>query len=264
MIKNFFIADPDKDDQKGNDRQLRALLPNMITLGSIVCGLTAIQMGIAGDWKPAVLFILAATILDTLDGAIARLLNASSKFGAELDSLADFLSFGIAPATIMYLWMLNDIGQIGWIATLVFVMASALRLARFNAQSEVRETVPEWGKYFFTGVPAPIGAGLALMPMIIYFQFETYLSDYKYATPIIALWMIVVAAFMVSRMPTFSSKQVRLSAMGLIPTLAVLGLFIALVVNAPWIMLSVGGIIYVALIPVSYRIYKSREKRGRK
>jgi len=264
MLNRFFIADPDKNDHKVKDNHLRKLIPNLITLGSMACGLTAIQMGIAENWKNAVLLILVATVLDTLDGAIARLLNATSKFGAELDSLADFLSFGVAPATVMYLWILNDIGQIGWIAALVFVMASALRLARFNAQSEIQETKPEWGKYFFSGVPAPAGCGLALLPIIMYLQLDSDLSDFHIGTPLIALWVIIMAALMVSRIPTFSSKQIRLPSLGLIPSLAITGLFIALLVHAPWITLTVAGVFYFLLIPVSYRVYKSREKRSEK
>ena len=132
MLQKFFISDPDQDKKTGDS--LRKLIPNIITLASMVCGLTAIQMAVAMRWSDAVLLILIATILDTLDGAMARLLKATSKFGAELDSLADFLSFGVAPATVMYLWILNDAGRIGWIAALVFVLCSALRLARFNVQ----------------------------------------------------------------------------------------------------------------------------------
>ena len=264
MLNNFFITDPDKDEGQKKDKQLRKLIPNLITLGSMVCGLTAIQMAIGEQWSNAVLLILVATVLDTLDGAIARLLNATSKFGAELDSLADFLSFGVAPATVMYLWLLNDAGKIGWIATLVFVMASALRLARFNASAEEQEEKPEWGKYFFSGVPAPAGSGIALLPIIIYLQLDTDLSDYNIGTPLIAVWVMVVAGLMVSRLPTFSSKQIRLPSIGLIPTLAVVGLFLAVLINAPWITLTVSGLIYTAMIPVSYRVYRSREKRALK
>jgi CDP-diacylglycerol--serine O-phosphatidyltransferase len=264
MLNKFFITDPDKDDNKAKDNHLRKLIPNLITLGSMVCGLTAIQMGIAENWKNAVLLILVATILDTMDGAIARLLNATSKFGAELDSLADFLSFGVAPATVLYLWILNDIGQIGWIAALVFVIASALRLARFNAQSEIQDEKPEWGKYFFSGVPAPAGSGIMLLPIIMYLQLDADLSDYNIGTPIIAIWVMIVAGLMVSNIPTFSSKQIRLPSIGLIPSLAVIGLFIALLVHAPWITLTISGVFYALLIPVSYRVYKTREKRASK
>lgn len=264
MLNKFFMTDPDKNEGEKKDKQLRKIIPNLITLSSMVCGLTAMQMAISAKWESAVLLILAATVLDTMDGAIARLLKATSKFGAELDSLADFLSFGVAPATIMYLWILNDAGKLGWIAALVFAMASALRLARFNAKSEEQEEKPEWGKYFFEGVPAPAGSGIALLPLIVYLQLDTDLSDYNIGTPLIAIWMMIVAGLMVSRLPTFSSKQVRLPSFGLMPTLAILGLFIAVLVNAPWITLTACAIIYTALIPVANRVYRSREKRALK
>lgn len=264
MFNKWFITDPDSDDQKHGENQLRKLIPNMITISSMVCGLTAIQMAIGSEWRNAVLLILVATILDVMDGAIARLLNATSKFGAELDSLADFLSFGIAPATIMYLWILNDIGQVGWIAALVFSIASALRLARFNAASEEQAEKPEWSKYFFSGVPAPAGSGLALLPIIMYLQLDTDLSEYSIASPLIGIWILIIAGLMVSHIPTFSTKQFRLPSFGMIPTLAIGALFIALLIHAPWITLTVWGVIYALLIPVSYSVYKAREKRSSK
>ncbi len=264
MLNQFFITDPDKDEDTRKDNRLKKLIPNMITLTSMVCGLTAIQMAIGDQWRNAVLLIVVATILDAMDGAIARLLDATSKFGAQLDSLADFLSFGVAPATVMYLWILQESGKVGWIAAIVFVIASALRLARFNASVDETEKKPEWGKYFFTGVPAPAGAGLALMPLIIYMQLDTDLSEYNVASPVIGLWILLIAALMVSRIPTFSSKQIRLPSVGLIPSLAIGGLILAMLVHAPWITLTMMGLLYTALIPVSYRLYKSREKRGHK
>lgn len=259
MFAKFFIADPDNDKKGGES--LRRLIPNIITLSSMVCGLTAIQFAIAGRWHDSILLILLATILDTMDGAIARLLNATSKFGAELDSLADFLSFGVAPATIMYLWILQEAGRIGWIAALVFVICSALRLARFNVQNEDTDKKPEWARYFFSGVPAPAGSGLILLPVIVYLQMDMNLSEYNYASPVIGLWTLVVAGLMVSRIPTFSSKQIRLPG-GMIPSLAFAGLVIAMLVHAPWITLTVFELLYIALIPVSIRVYKNREKRA--
>lgn len=259
MLQKFFITDPESEKSRGES--LRKLIPNIITLSSMVCGLTAIQMAIAERWQDSVLLILVATILDTMDGAIARLLNATSKFGAELDSLADFLSFGVAPATVMYLWILNDAGRVGWIAALVFVLCSALRLARFNVQSEDTHKKPEWARLFFSGVPAPAGSGLILLPIIMYLHIDTDLSELNFASPLVGLWTLVVAGLMVSNIPTFSSKQVRLPG-GLIPSLAICGLFIALLVHAPWMTLTVFGVLYACLIPVSMRVYSMREKRA--
>lgn len=261
MLHKFFITDPEDDHRP--DHNLRRFIPNIVTLGSMVCGVTAIQMATANQWHDAVLLILIATILDTLDGAIARLLNATSKFGAELDSLADFLSFGIAPATVMYLWILNDAGRVGWVAALVFVMCSALRLARFNVQTDDTNTKPEWARKFFSGVPAPAGSGLILLPIIVYLQIDMDLSEYSYASPLIGLWTLIIAGLMVSNIPTFSSKQIRLPG-GLIPSLAIAGLFIALLVHAPWVTLTIFGLLYAAMIPVSMQVYSKREKRASK
>lgn len=263
MLNKFFISDPDGNEQAQKDNRLKKLIPNIITLTAMVCGLTSIQAAIGMEWRNAALLIVIAAVLDSMDGAIARLLNATSKFGAELDSLADFLSFGIAPATVMYLWVLNDAGKIGWIAALVFAIAAALRLARFNATFDEREQTPEWGKYFFSGVPAPAGAGLALLPLIIYLQLDSDLSAYGFASPLIGLWTLLIAALMVSRIPTFSSKQVRLPSVGTIPTLAIIGLILAMLFHAPWLTLTVMGLLYIAMIPVSYRLYKSRERRSK-
>jgi CDP-diacylglycerol--serine O-phosphatidyltransferase len=259
MLHKFFITDPDSDTKK--DTNLKRFLPNLITIGSMVCGVTAIHMATAERWHDAVLLILIATILDTMDGAIARLLNACSKFGAELDSLADFLSFGIAPAILMYLWILNDAGRIGWVAALVFVICSALRLARFNVQTDDVDDKPEWARKFFSGVPAPAGSGLILLPIIVYLQIDMDLSEYNYASPLIGLWTLLIAGLMVSNIPTFSSKQIRIRG-GLIPSLAVAGLMIALLVHAPWVTLTAFGVLYAALIPVSMRVYAKREHRA--
>lgn len=262
MLNQFFITDPEKDEDNRKDIRLKKLIPNMITLTSMLCGLTAIQMAIGDQWRNAVLLIVVASILDAMDGAIARLLDATSKFGAQLDSLADFLSFGVAPSIVMYLWILQDAGKIGWIAALVFVIAAALRLARFNASSDDQDQKPEWGKYFFTGVPAPAGAGLMIMPLVIYLHLNTDLSEYNVASPLIGLWTLLIAALMVSRIPTFSSKQIRLPSVGLIPSLAIGGSILAMLIHAPWITLTAMGIFYTALIPVSYRLYKARERRA--
>lgn len=259
MLHKYFIADPDIDDKK--DSNLKRFIPNLITIGSMVCGVTAIHMATAEQWNEAVLLILIATILDTLDGAIARLLNACSKFGAELDSLADFLSFGVAPATLMYLWILDDAGRVGWVASLVFVICSALRLARFNVQSEDTDKKPEWARKFFSGVPAPAGSGLILLPIIVYLQIDMDLSQYNFASPLIGLWTLLIAGLMVSNIPTFSSKQIRIRG-GLIPSLAIAGLIIALLVHAPWVTLTVFGLLYAALIPVSMRVYAKRGQRA--
>jgi CDP-diacylglycerol--serine O-phosphatidyltransferase len=261
IFDRFFLSDP-HDKKQGGGRNLAKLLPNIVTLGSVAAGLTAIQKAIAEQWEFAVLLILVACILDTLDGALARLLKAASKFGAELDSLSDFLSFGVAPAMILYLWVLNDAGRIGWIAGLVFVIACALRLARYNTMIEDTDDRPEWARYFFAGVPAPAGAGLVLAPMIFAFLIAQDMSSFSFATPLIGLWVLVVALLMVSRIPTFSSKQIRVPSQATIPMLGLVGLFLAALIHAPWMTLSICVTVYAVSLPLAWRIYKKRERRA--
>lgn len=258
-IDRFFLSDPEENNEE--KKRFARLVPNMVTIGSMAAGLTAIQKAVNMQWEQAVILILIATILDTLDGALARLLNATSKFGAELDSLSDFLSFGVAPAIIMYLWVLHDAGKIGWIAVLIYVIAAGLRLARYNVSIEQKEDKPEWARNFFAGVPAPAGAGLMLAPMIFAFLIDDDMSDFAVATPLLALWAIIVAGFMVSSIPTFSSKQLRMPTKSTMPILAIVGLIIALLIHATWVTLSIFLVIYAISIPLSIRVYLMRAER---
>ncbi len=259
MLDRFFLSDP--NEERTQSTRIAKLIPNMVTIGSMAAGLTAMQKAIDGQFQDAVLLILVACILDTLDGALARLLNATSKFGAELDSLSDFLSFGVAPAMILYLWVLQDAGRIGWMAALVFVIACGLRLARFNTMQAANDR-PEWARYFFSGVPAPAGAGLVLAPMIFDFLIDVDMGSFSFATPLIGLWAILVAVLMVSQLPTFSSKQIRIPARSTVPLLAFVALVIAALIHAPWPTLSLFLCIYTASLPLSWRVYKRREKRA--
>lgn len=261
-LDRFFLSDP--DEAQSQSSRLAKLIPNMVTIGSMASGLTAIQKAVAGEWEISVLLILVACILDTLDGALARLLNASSKFGAELDSLSDFLSFGVAPAMILYLWVLQDAGRIGWMAALIFVIACGLRLARYNTMLDEKDNTPEWARNFFSGVPAPAGAGLVLAPMIFAFLIDEDMSEFSYATPAIGLWAICIAALMVSQIPTFSSKQLRLPTRSSMPVLACAALVIALLIHAPWMTLAVFLVIYAVSIPLAMRVYKKREDSAEK
>jgi CDP-diacylglycerol--serine O-phosphatidyltransferase len=206
----------------------------------------------------AVLLIAIAAIIDTMDGALARLLRATSKFGAELDSLSDFLCFGVAPAFVLYVWVLDDAGPIGWMAVLVFAMASALRLARFNTMTEI-DPRPEWARKFFMGVPAPCGAGLALMPVIIYQLFPS-LSYFNALTPLIGIWMIGIAGLMVSGLPTFSTKQLQFPHLPAVAMLAIASAFLATLITAPWGTLAVMGAIYTASLPLGWKRYHDLKK----
>ncbi len=246
--------------QKNIATSFHKLVPNMMTIAAMCAGMSAMQFAIAERWEAAVISIVIAAFLDAFDGAAARLLNASSALGAELDSLSDFLCFGIAPAMVLHLWSLHISGRWGWIVALVFAIAVALRLARFNAVSKSEVSNEEIKNGFFTGVPAPIGAGMAILPMIICFQLEDkYISDLLQSPFIISGWMLLFAGLMVSHIPTFSTKQLHLPSKMVIPALAGFGLFAAGLINAPWPTLTLMGIGYVSLIPISIFIaYKQK------
>ncbi len=229
---------------------LHKMIPNLLTLMALAAGLTAMQYAFDGVWDKAVLAIVFAAALDTIDGATARLLRATSEFGAQLDSLSDFLAFGVAPAVILYHWVLEDSGKIGWIAMLVFSAACALRLARFNVTQVAAKKFP-WSKGFFAGVPAPAGAGLALLPIIFWVQYPYFFGELSFASPAIGVWVIFVAALMVSRIPTWSTKQIHLPARMAMPALAAAALLIATLIQAPWPTLSIMGITYIVCIPLA-------------
>lgn len=237
---------------------LPRMIPNIMTLIALAAGLTSIQYAWDSNWEKAVYAILIAVVLDTMDGATARLLKATSEFGAQLDSLSDFLAFGVAPSIILYSWILEESGKIGWMAMLVFAAACALRLARFNV---MQKELPAWKKGFFSGVPAPAGAGLALLPLIVWIQFEPrFFAEYNYASPLVGLWTIFIAAMMVSRIPTFSTKMIKLPAKFAMPALAFVALMIAALVHAPWQTLTILGIAYMASIPFAIDHFRKLQK----
>lgn len=235
---------------------IQKLVPNMMTLAALTAGMTSIQYAIDERWERAVIAIVIAAFLDAFDGAAARVLNATSRLGAELDTLSDFLCFGIAPATIMYLWLLQDAGRVGWIVAVVFAIAVALRLARYNAEDkdENKKLIPAAkNQQFFTGVPAPTGAGMAILPLILSFQFADagWLNRLITTPDFVAIWMFLFAGLMISRLPTFSSKQIDLPAKMVVPLLAVFGLLIAGLIHATWITLTLMGVIYGLSIPLA-------------
>lgn len=231
---------------------INVMIPNMLTLIALCSGLTAIRFAYEGRWEHAALAILAAAILDTLDGRVARLMKGTSKFGAELDSLSDILSFGVAPPMMLYFWSLQDIGRFGWILVLLFAVSCALRLARFNTAAEDPDP-PAWASTFFSGVPAPAAAGLVLLPMIISFNL---FEDIVRRPEVVASFMIVVSILMVSSIPTYSFKKVRLSPKLVLPLMVVVGLVIASMVSAPWVTLS--GVLAAYLISIPFAIQSYR------
>jgi CDP-diacylglycerol--serine O-phosphatidyltransferase len=240
-----------------NDLPITRLLPNMLTLLSLCSGLTGIRFSLQGKWEYAVLAVIIASVFDVLDGRVARMLNIASKFGAELDSLSDAISFGVAPGFIMYEWSLQDAGGIGWIAVLLFAVCCALRLARFNTMLENHD-IPVWAKRYFTGVPAPAGACLGLLPLAVVLEFgaTARLPDVFYA-----VWMIAVGGLMVSRLPTFALKGWRISPAWVVP-LFVGGVVLAagLITNT-WLTLSCLGFLYVLGLPLGWYSYRSHARK---
>jgi len=231
---------------------INRMIPNIMTILAICAGMSAIRFGLQDRWEFAALAILAAAILDALDGRIARILKGASKFGAELDSLSDFISFGVAPAMMLYLWAMQGAGRFGWMLALLFSVSMALRLARFNTMLE-DETQPTWTKNFFAGVPAPAGAGLVLMPMILSFQLG---DDFFREPVVVSFFLIAVASLVVSSVPTYSFKKIKVPSKHVVPVMIVVGAFATALVSAPWTTMSAVLIVYLGTIPFSYRAYR--------
>jgi CDP-diacylglycerol---serine O-phosphatidyltransferase len=226
---------------------LQRMVPNLLTLLALCAGMTAIRFALNGNFQSAVLAILVAAVLDGLDGRVARLLKATSQFGAELDSLSDFVSFGVAPAAIMYLWTTAALHSFGWAIVLFYAVCCALRLARFNTQLSAE---PAPGPGFFTGVPAPAGAGLVLMPLYASFEWGDWIVRSPYLG---ALWVAGIAVLMVSRIPTLSLKKFRIPQHYVVPTLLATGLLAAFLTTAPWPTLLLVGLLYLGSIPLTVR-----------
>ena len=240
---------------------VRYLLPNLITLLALCSGVTAIRLGIEGRYELAVGAIIVSIVLDALDGRLARFLKGTSRFGAELDSLADFVNFGVAPAILIYLWSLNDLRTMGWVVALILAVCCALRLARFNVALDDTEK-PGWAASFFSGAPAPAGAGLALLPM--YIGFLGFVSDGHTYSGLIAPYILAVALLMVSRVPTYSGKTMRprIRRDQVLPILGGGVLAIVCLIAFPWETLTLMAFLYLAFIPFSirsYRRYKAKE-----
>jgi CDP-diacylglycerol--serine O-phosphatidyltransferase len=226
------------------------MIPNILTLLALCSGMTAIRFGLEEHYRQAVIAILVAGIFDGIDGRIARLLKGTSEFGAELDSLSDFISFGVAPALLMYLWSVQSLLSLGWMAALLFAICCGLRLARFNTQIGVE--LPPYAYNFFTGVPAPAGAFLVLIPMLLNFEFgwSGFRSGWFGAVVLAA-----VGALMVSRVPTFSGKRFHLPREWVLAVFLIIGGLAALATTEPWATLLLIGLLYIGSIPLSVRAY---------
>jgi CDP-diacylglycerol---serine O-phosphatidyltransferase len=235
------------------------VIPNIMTLLGLCAGLTSIRFGLDGRFGSAVVAIAVAACIDGLDGRLARLLKATSRFGAEFDSLADFLCFGVAPALVLYLWSLERWRGFGYIPCIMFAVCMALRLARFNASLDGSPS-PAYTYNFFTGVPAPAGAGLALFPLFLGLEAQSlgwpWLLEAASFPLFCALVLIGTAALLVSTLPVWSFKNFKMRAEYVLPTFLGVGCFAALLVADPWAALVLGVLIYLGMLPFSVRSFR--------
>lgn len=248
---------------------LRAMAPNAITASALCVGLTSIRFAIEGAaitdparaepiWKLCVAAVILAGMLDGIDGRIARLLKAQSRFGAELDSLADSISFGVAPALILYLWSLQQLPRLGWFAALAFAICCVLRLARFNARIDMDDE-PRKQAGFLTGVPAPVGAGLAFLPM--YLWIASGLEEFR-NPHVVGVWLVIIAFLLISSMPTLSWSKLRPRRNIRLEVIALIGLTVAALFAEPWLTLGAISVVYLLLIPVGLLAYYRVKRRA--
>ncbi|MFO1183725.1 MAG: phosphatidylcholine/phosphatidylserine synthase [Bauldia sp.] len=263
MSTLFPPFDPDEAPHRARFRQLpkipiRLILPNLVTLLALCAGLTSIRMATEGAYIYAVSAILFAGLLDGVDGRLARFLKSTSRFGAQMDSLADFVNFGVAPAVLLYAWTLNGAGSLGWMACLVYAVCAALRLARFNAALD-GPAKPDWQADYFVGVPAPAGAGTVLLPL--YLEFLG-LPHNLTTTPITFLYTIAIGLLMISRLPTWSGKMVgkKIPRDMVLPIFVLVVLGVAFLVSFPWQVMSLATVAYLACIPLSRKAWLRRKE----
>jgi CDP-diacylglycerol--serine O-phosphatidyltransferase len=246
------------DDRDPRRIPFRAMIPNAVTALALCFGLTGVSLAVGSQWEKALGAIVLAGVLDGLDGRIARLLRAQSKFGAELDSLSDNIAFGTAPALILFLWSLKAEPRFGWLAALALAVCCALRLARFNARLDAAEQ-PHKSAGFNTGVPAPAGAGLAFVP--IYLWLITGDERFR-AWPGVMAWTLFIAMLMISSLPTYSWSSIRIRPAWRLFALAGIAIFGASLIRAPWPTLLVLAVFYLLMIPFAFAGY-ARVKRRR-
>jgi len=258
----FSPFDPQRSELRRRRLRLipfRTLLPNMITLLALCAGLTAIPLVVQGKLEWAVAAIVFAALLDGIDGRVARMLKGTSKFGAELDSLADFVNFGVAPALMLYFWDLHELGNAGWIAAMVFAICTGLRLARFNVMAD-DPNKPAWAANFFVGVPAPAGAITVLLPIYV-----NYLGMPRFAfvAPVTLVYTLAIAFLMVSRLPVFSGKRVgkRVAPEMVLPVFVGVVLFFALLISYPWPVLTIGTVVFLACLPLGWLSHRDHVRK---
>ena len=247
--KNFKIV-PEK-------RSARVILPNMLTLIGVCIGLTSIRFALDGRYEFAIIAIIIAAVIDGLDGRIARLIKGTSKVGKELDSLTDMISFGVAPAFVMYFWKLNELGRFGWLVCLIYVICVALRLARFNVNTGGE---PSWRDNFFEGVPSPAGGILVLTPLIFSMSsIELFKIDYAIIVPI---FFVVTSFLLISKFPTYSFKKIVIQRKATIFLLFAIVLFFGLLLIYTFNVISISAMIYLTLLPISFLHYQKLKKEN--
>ncbi|WP_441235311.1 CDP-alcohol phosphatidyltransferase family protein [Bradyrhizobium sp. 930_D9_N1_4] len=252
----YDFKNPDIRRRRFRPIPVRMLVPNVITLLAICAGLTSIRLSIEGRMSLAVYAIVFAAALDGIDGRVARILKGQSKFGAELDSLADFVNFGVAPGLMLYFWQLHELGNAGWIAAMVFAISGGLRLARFNATMD-DPNKPAFAANFFTGVPAPAGAITVMLPIYL-----AFLDLGRLPAAVTAAYTLLIAFLMVSRLPVFSgkTKRMRVSPELVLPAFVAVIVFIAILIAYPWHVLSVGTVLYLLALPLGYKSYRDQAR----
>ncbi len=246
--KNFKIV---------SNTKTRVILPNILTLVGVCIGLSSIKFALDARYELAIIAIVFAAVMDGLDGRIARLIKGTSKVGKELDSLTDVISFGVAPAFIMYFWSLNSLGKIGWLLCLIYVVCVALRLARFNVNSS-EET--SWRDNFFEGVPSPAGGILVLMPLIYSLsEFELFKINYEIIVPI---FFVTVSFLLISKVPTYSLKKIIVPRSMTIFLLFSIVLFFGILLFYPFKLMIISGMLYLCFVPISFAHYLKLDKQN--
>ena len=235
----------------------RSLLPNTLTIFGVCLGLSSIKFALDSNYAIAVIAIVFAAILDTLDGRVARLVKGESKVGKELDSLTDVISFGVAPSFVMYFWTINEMGKIGWMLVLIYTVCCALRLARFNLT--IVEETESWKINFFEGVPSPAAAGLILLPLILNLSD---VAQFENAAIISSAVILVTSILMVSKLPTYSLKRILIPRHLTIFLLLGIGMYLSLLIFYTFETLFFSGLIYTILIPISYLHYQYLNKKS--
>ena len=240
------MEQPNKNIKLVSKKNTRVILPNILTLIGVCIGLSSIKFAFDGKFELSIIAVIIAGIIDGLDGRIARLIKGTSKVGKELDSLTDVISFGVAPAFIMYFWALSEIGRLGWLISLIYVVCVALRLARFNVSSEGESS---WRDNFFEGIPSPAGGVLVLMPLVLSFsEFEYLNENYKLVVPI---FFIIISILLISKIPTYSLKKIVVPRSTSIFLLFSIILYFGLILVYTFNTIIISGIIYLLMIPVS-------------